>query len=88
MDDSTQLRGPYAYKEADPDYAGEPLSQLLQHGPIEHRKCRDLVCCGLFLFVWVGVAIVAGYSFSGGRPSLLLAPFDSTGYQCGVSPGY
>jgi choline transporter-like protein 2/4/5 len=78
----------YSYKEADPNYHGEPLDPLIKHGPIEHRSCRDIICCLIFLFVWVGVFIVAGYSFSGGNPSLLLDPFDSTGFQCGVSPGY
>jgi len=32
--------------------------------------------------------VIAVFAFSQGQPHLLAAPFDSTGFQCGYSPGY
>lgn len=32
--------------------------------------------------------MIAVFAFQQGQPHLLAAPFDSTGYQCGYSPGY
>jgi hypothetical protein len=78
----------YPYKEADPLYFGEPLNPLIQHGPIERRKCRDIPCCAIYGAVWIAVIIIAVYSFLYGRPYLLMNPFDSSGFQCGVSAGY
>lgn len=78
----------YTYKEEDPEYLGEPLNPLLMKGPIETRKCRDWLCCLIFFFTWIAVFIIAGYSFADGKPYLLLHPFDSSGKQCGISPGY
>jgi solute carrier family 44 protein 1 (choline transporter-like protein) len=42
----------------------------------------------LFAIYWVGLIVVAVFAFQQGQPHLLAAPFDSTGYQCGYSPGY
>lgn len=78
----------FAYKEQNPEYQGEPLDEVLAQGPLESRRCTDLLCCLLFAVYWVGLVVIAVFAFQQGQPHLLAAPFDSTGYQCGYSPGY
>jgi hypothetical protein len=40
------------YKNADygdPSYQGEPTDANLKDGPIEKRKCTDVICCIMFI---------------------------------------
>lgn len=78
----------YDYKEQNPQYMGQPFDIVLADGPREDRKCRDCLCLILYLVFWAGLIVVAIFAFSKGNPQLLAAPFDSSGKQCGYSPGY
>jgi hypothetical protein len=76
----------YPSPENNPLYRGEPLSPDLAQGVHDRRTCADLVCLLLFLAFQVGLFVIAIYGFVHGSPTLLVEPFNSYGYQCGVSP--
>jgi len=58
------------------------------NGPINKRECRDLLCCLLFIICTAGFIGLAIYGFSKGDPMRLASPFDSSGNNCGVDPGF
>lgn len=57
-------------------------------GPTDDRRCTDLLCCILYLAFWAGLIVIAVVAFTRGNPDYIIYPFDSTGSQCGISPGY
>ena len=45
-----------------------------KNGPIddETRKCRDCICCIIFLVLFVLCVVVAGFGFKKGKPSFMM----------------
>jgi solute carrier family 44 (choline transporter-like protein), member 2/4/5 len=52
--------------------------------PSGERKCRDVLCCGMFALFWVGMIVIAGIAFDNGNPSRLLYGTDYQGNVCGT----
>lgn len=70
-------------KRLDPEYKGEPLPDELLNGPVENRRCTDIICCILFLAFVVAWFVCGFYGFSNGDPMILTYPYDSDDNQCG-----
>lgn len=70
----------------DPNYKGEPLRPDVRDGPIEKRKCTDVICCLIFTLFLIAWFVCGFYGFSEGEPELLTYPYDSSRNQCG-KPG-
>lgn len=67
------------YPEAGEEYRGDPLHISLAEGPIDDRRCTDVVFCVIFVLaigVFAGISVLG---FINGDPTLLMEPFDSTG---------
>ena len=56
-----------------------------KNGPIgdENRKCRDVLCCVIFLAFLFACVFVGLYSYDKGDPNIILYPYDDDGRQCG-----
>ncbi|OQS06453.1 choline transporter [Thraustotheca clavata] len=52
--------------------------------PNSTRKCRDVLCCLLFLVFWIGMAIVAILGLTNGEPKNLIYGTDFNGSVCGL----
>ena len=52
------------------------------------RKCRDCVCCIIFLLLFALCIVVAAFGFWKGQPSKLFYFYDDTGHACGHDEGY
>ncbi|XP_071800212.1 choline transporter-like protein 1 isoform X2 [Asterias amurensis] len=52
--------------------------------PIEKRSCTDCLCCILFVFFWIGMFFIAGYSIATGNVLRLIYGYDSYGNICGM----
>ncbi|KAJ3417562.1 hypothetical protein HDV05_000019 [Chytridiales sp. JEL 0842] len=63
---------------------GEQGAAPLVLGPIDKRKCRDVLFLVIFIAFWIGMFIVANTSFTYGDPKRLLMPRDSSGNYCGA----
>ena len=52
-----------------------------KNGPIddETRKCRDCICCIIFLVLFALCVVVAGFGFKKGKPSQLFYFYDDDG---------
>ena len=81
-------------KPADPyqkykDFKWQNPDQF-KNGPIddESRKCRDCVCCIIFILLFALFIVVAAFGFWKGQPSKLLYFYDDTGHACGHDEGY
>ena len=74
-------------KYKDPDYKGEELPDEIENGPVENRKCTDVLCCLIFLAFIIAWFICGFYGFSNGDPTLLTYPYDSDDNQCGLPGG-
>ena len=61
-----------------------------KNGPIddETRKCRDCICCIIFLVLFALCVVVAGFGFKKGKPSQLFYFYDDDGKACGHDEGY
>ena len=71
------------------DFKWENVDQM-KNGPIgdDNRKCRDVICCIIFLVI-LAVCIIIGFlGFKNGEPTLLLYAYDEEGKACGHSEGY
>ena len=61
----------------------------INESPVEKpRRCTDVLCCILFLVVFVGMMGASIYGYVAGAPWKLLAPVDGDLNICGYSPGY
>ena len=71
------------------DFKWENPDQM-KNGPVtnDNRKCRDVVCCIIFLVIFAACAVVGFFGFKNGDPTLLLYTYDEEGKACGHSPGY
>ena len=81
-------------KPADPyqkykDFKWQNPEQF-KNGPIddESRKCRDCVCCIIFILLFALCIFVAAMGFWKGKPSQLFYFYDDTGHACGHDDGY
>ncbi len=65
-------------------------SRIFQNGPIddETRKCRDCICCIIFLILFALCIIVAGFGFKQGKPSQLFYFYYEDGNACGHDSGF
>lgn len=72
----------YRYKENDPDYKGEPMSEDLTSGIVQNRGCTDILFLILFVGFWVGMIIIASMAFKTGQPNRLASPYDTDGNVC------
>ena len=52
--------------------------------PSTNRKCRDTLCCLLFVVFWIGMVIIAGVAFQSGNVKRLLYGTDYQGTVCGT----
>jgi hypothetical protein len=52
--------------------------------PNSQRKCRDTLCCLLFILFWIGMLVIAIIGFHYGSPRRLLYGNDYEGHTCGV----
>lgn len=59
------------------------MDDLNNGGPIDDRGCTDILCCLFFLLFIFAEIVIAGISFSNGKPDLLLYPYDEDGNPCG-----
>ena len=59
--------------------------EQFRNGPIddESRKCRDCICCIIFLVIFALCIVVAGFGFYKGKPSQLFYFYDDDGNACG-----
>ena len=66
------------------DFKWENPDQF-KNGPIddESRKCRDCICCIIFILLFILGVIVAAFGFWKGKPMQLLYFYDSDGNACG-----
>ena len=62
----------------------------LRNGPIddESRKCRDCICCIIFILLFALCIVVAGFGFYNGKPTQLFYLYDENGKACGHDKGY
>ena len=93
MSDQKQTQ-PSPEKPVDPyqkykDFKWQNPDQF-KNGPIddESRKCRDCVCCIIFILLFALFIVVAAFGFWKGQPSKLLYFYDDTGHACGHDEGY
>lgn len=70
-------------KRLDPDYKGEQIPDEILNGPVENRKCTDVLCCLFFIAFIIAWLICGFYGFSNGDPMILTYPYDSDDNQCG-----
>ncbi|KAM6217071.1 choline transporter-like protein 5 [Rhynchocyon petersi] len=52
-------------------------------GPVEDRKCTDVLCCILFLFFIIGYILLGLAAWVHGDPRRMAYPTDSEGHFCG-----
>mmetsp|Transcript_8104 Transcript_8104/g.16758 ORF Transcript_8104/g.16758 Transcript_8104/m.16758 type:complete len:786 (-) Transcript_8104:485-2842(-) len=52
-------------------------------GVVVKRKCRDVICVILFFVWWIGMLLVAGFSYREGDADRLVYGIDSYGLTCG-----
>lgn len=50
----------------------------------EDRKCRDILCCFIFVVFWLGMVVVATLGMKNGNPKKLVFGTDYIGGICGV----
>ena len=64
--------------------------EQFKNGPIddETRKCRDCICCIIFIVLFALCIVVAGFGFKQGKPSQLFYFYDEDGNACGHDPGF
>ncbi|KAI8803246.1 plasma-membrane choline transporter-domain-containing protein [Cladochytrium replicatum] len=71
-------RGKVAPEHSVPDYDVKVI------GPLDKRKCRDILFLILFILYWIGMWVVASLAVQTGDPRRLLLPTDTYGNVCGL----
>jgi len=69
----------FKYKENNPDYKGDPMSEDLTSGIIQNRGCTDILFLIIFIGFWAGMIIIASLALKSGQPNRLASPFDTDG---------
>ncbi|XP_023195864.1 choline transporter-like protein 5 isoform X1 [Xiphophorus maculatus] len=65
-------------------YHGEPIKfDPNFRGPVQNRKCTDVVCCIIFLIVILGYIALGTVAWFHGDPRKIISPTDSQGQFCG-----
>ena len=61
-----------------------------KNGPVDDdsRKCRDCICCIIFIVFFLACVFVGYLGFAKGNPKSLLYVYDDEGNACGHSKGY
>ena len=61
-----------------------------KNGPIddESRKCRDCICCFIFILLFLLCIVVAAFGFYKGKPAQLFYFYDEDGNACGHEKGF
>ena len=61
-----------------------------KNGPVDDdsRKCRDCICCIIFIVFFLACVFVGYLGFTKGDPKALLYVYDEDGNACGHSKGY
>ena len=61
-----------------------------KNGPIDDdsRKCRDCICCFIFILIFLLCIVVLIFGFIKGKPKQLLYFYDEDGNACGYDEGY
>jgi len=70
------------------EYEAEPVDADLENGPLAKRKCRDPICCLLFIAFLGGMIGIAAWGYSQGHPTLIGRSYDTDGNICGIDAGY
>lgn len=60
--------------------------EKLKNGPLgdETRKCRDCICCLIFMIFIIGCFVIAILGFCMGQPKKILYSYDEDGNACGL----
>ncbi len=71
------------------DFKWENVDQF-KNGPVgdDSRKCRDCICCIIFIILFLACIVIGFYGFIKGHPTSLLYTYDEDGNACGHSDGY
>ena len=71
------------------DFKWENPEQF-KNGPMsdDTRKCRDVICCMIFIILFLACIFVGYLGFTKGHPSAFLYAYDEDGNACGHSKGY
>ncbi|KAK3907531.1 Choline transporter-like protein 4, partial [Frankliniella fusca] len=78
---------PHLYHSGAP-VAGKPFQYDPDFkGPRDRRSCTDILCLFLFVVFLVCWGVLGFIAVRDGDPNRILKPTDSSGQQCGVSPG-
>jgi hypothetical protein len=75
------------------------MPESLEHGPLQDRRCTDILFYIVYVLFIGAMLGAAGYGFANGDPAKLFAPLDSDGNNfhisrfklgniCGYDPGY
>lgn len=79
---------PKSKREAlkDPKYKGEDynVNQEIENGPIQNRKCTDVLCLLLFIMFLGGYIWINVNAYKHGNVNKLLRPVNDDGKLCGV----
>ena len=61
-----------------------------KNGPVgdDSRKCRDCICCFIFIILFLLCVFVGVLGFMKGNPTALLYTYDEDGNACGHAEGY
>ena len=81
-------------KPADPyqrykDFKWQNPDQF-KNGPIDDdsRKCRDCICCFIFILIFLLFIVVSVFGFYKGKPMQLFYFYDGEGNACGYDKGF
>ncbi len=71
------------------DFKWEDPDQF-KNGPVgdDSRKCRDCICCIIFLVILAASCFIGFWGFTKGQPTALLYTYDEDGNACGHSEGF
>ena len=71
------------------DFQWENPDQF-KNGPVgdDTRKCRDCICCIIFIILFLACIFVGVYGFKKGEPTSLLYTYDEDGNACGKTDEY
>jgi hypothetical protein len=73
-------------KKNNANYAEKHSANGKYEGMNESRWTTDIIFLILIVFMWAAMSGVGGRAVEKGNPYRLIAPFDSSGSNCGFSP--
>lgn len=60
------------------------LDHELENGPIDNRKCTDILFFLLFVASTIALIVMIIYGIVNGNPNTLMAPYDPDANGCGI----